>query len=104
MYMEIMNNEVVTKLADEEKVFKDSEIVLKNRKLLTISGIEKVYEANEAKVQLRAAGSNLLILGENLSVDKLSVQDGFIEISGNICDIKFNSYSGRNGFLKKIFK
>ncbi|NCB48469.1 MAG: hypothetical protein EOM55_02450 [Clostridia bacterium] len=104
MFMEISNSEVVTKQIDEEKIFKESEIVLKNRKLLTISGVEKVYEANEAKVQLRVAGSNLLILGEKLSVDKLSVQDGIIEISGIVCDIRFNSYSGKSGFFKKIFK
>ncbi len=102
--MEIMNKEVVSKLSDEEKVFKESEINLKNRKLLTITGVEKVYEANGSKVQLRVAGSNLLILGDNLSVDKLSVQDGTIVISGDICDLKFNAYNSKNGFLKKIFK
>jgi len=102
--MEILNKEVKTKQTEEEKEFKESEIVLKNRKSLAISGVEKVYEANEAKVQLRVAGSNLLILGEKLSVDKLSVQDGTIEISGVVCDLKFNSNGGKNGFLKKIFK
>jgi sporulation protein YabP len=100
--MEILNKEVKAKQTDEEKIFTDSEIVLKNRKSLTISGVEKVYEANETKIQMRVAGCDLLVVGETLSVDKLSVEDGTIEISGTVNDLKF--VSGKNSFLKRIFK
>lgn len=101
--MEISNKEVKTNQKEDEKVFNESEIVLKNRKQLNISGVEKVYEANASKVQLRTSGSNLMILGENLSVERLSVEEGVIEISGLVCELKFNSNGGKN-FLKKIFK
>lgn len=101
--MEISNKEVKTNQKEDERVFNESQIVLKNRKQLNISGVEKVYEANASKVQLRTSGSNLMILGENLSVERLSVEEGMVEISGLICELKFNSNGGKN-FLKKIFK
>lgn len=104
MFMEILNKEVKILQEGEEKEFKESEIVLKNRKLLTISGVERVYEANETKIQLRVSASNLLILGDKLSVDRLNVQDGTIEISGLICDLKFNANGTKNSFFKKIFR
>lgn len=101
--MEIANKEIKTTQKEEERVFSESQIVLKNRKQLNISGVEKVYEANASKIQLRASASNLMILGENLSVERLSVEEGVIEISGLVCEFKFNSEGSKN-FLKKIFK
>lgn len=100
--MEI-NKEIKSTQTEKEIEFKDSELVLKNRKLLNISGVEKVYEANEGKIQLCVAGMNLIICGEQLSVERLNVADGTIEISGNIFEIKYNANGSKN-FLKKIFK
>lgn len=90
-------------MEEKEKSFKESLITLSNRKNLTVTGVEKVYEATENRVQLRVSGSNFMILGESLALGKLDIDRGQVEIDGNIREMKFNDGGGKS-FLKRIFK
>lgn len=87
---------------EQEATFTSSELKLANRKLLNISGVEKVYESNGQKFQLKVAGANMCVLGENLTIIKLDVQSGIIEVGGTINEIKY--LDSKQNFLKKIFK
>ena len=83
--MEILKNEN----ASTEKTFETSTLTLKNRSELDITGVEKVYEATQQKFQIKAAGQNIVILGSNLSVTQLNVDEGLIKITGEVTDIKY---------------
>ena len=87
-----------------EKTFIESQVVLTNRAKLTLSGVEKVYETNENKIQLKVSGSNLLILGENLNIAKLDVEAGNVSIEGKINELKYFSNESKGNLFKKIFK
>ncbi len=88
-----------------EKSFLNSDLILKNTTNLSITGVEKVYESNEKKLQLKVAGKNMIICGENLSISKLDVDKGEIEANGEISEIRYIEKSRENtNFFKKIFK
>ncbi|MBR4003306.1 MAG: YabP/YqfC family sporulation protein [Clostridia bacterium] len=87
-----------------EKTFNESQLVLKNRINLTLSGVEKVYETNENKIQLKVSNSNLLITGENLNISRLDVESGNVSVEGKINELKYLSNEGKGNIFKKLFK
>ena len=87
-----------------EKTFNESQLVLKNRINLTLSGLEKVYETNENKIQLKVSNSNLLITGENLNISRLDVESGNVSVEGKINELKYLSNEGKGNIFKKLFK
>ena len=90
---------------NEEKSFINNNLLLENRKLLKLTGVEKVFETNETKIQVKVSGNLLTILGSALSVEKLDVNSGILEISGEINELKFsNKPFEKTNFIKKIFK
>ena len=99
--MEILQNGAKK---EQEKVFDSSELKLVNRQNLTLTGIEKVYETNTNKLQVKVAGTNLLVIGENLSVTRLDVSSGIVEVNGIINEMKFFSNNNKGNFFKRIFK
>lgn len=93
------------KVKEESKTFNESNLLLENRKYLKLTGVEKIFETNENKLILKVAGSNLLILGNNLSVEKLDVNSGLLEINGEINELKYSAQpQNKTSFIKKIFK
>ena len=89
---------------NQEKSFSQSQVLLINRKTLSITGVEKVYETNENKVQLKVSGLNMQILGTGLNIAKLDVEAGEIQIDGTTNEIKYLTTEVKGGFFKKIFK
>lgn len=92
------------KIKEEVKTFSDSELNIKNRNFLSLTGVEKVFETNENKVQVKVAGSNLVVFGSNLSVEKLDVNSGVLQISGQINELKYLESLNKTNFIKKIFR
>lgn len=98
--------EIVETLKDEvqEKSFSESQVTLLNRQTLTITGVEKVYETNENKIQLKVSNSNLLINGEGLNISRLDVETGVVQINGIINELKYTTAESKGNIFKKIFK
>ena len=98
--------EIVETLKEEtsEKNFSESQVTLLNRATLTITGVEKVYETNENKVQLKVSNSNLLINGEGLNISRLDVETGVVQINGKINELKYTTAESKGNIFKKIFK
>ena len=89
---------------EEEKRFDESQITLYNRKMMGLSGVEKVYETNGNRIQLRVSGDNLMILGQNLNISRLDVEKGVIDIEGQVDELKFTTGETKGNFFKKMFK
>lgn len=83
---------------------KDSKVVLLNRKILIISGIEKVLTVSESSISLLLNGSTMNVFGENMEVKKLDVEQGLLEVEGRINNIKYLGVKEKIGFFKRIFK
>ena len=64
-------------------------ITLKDRSKLVISGVEHIYSFNDKKVEIRTCAGEMSIEGENLDMDKLSLDENVISIEGNINSIVY---------------
>jgi len=90
--------------APVEKSFTESQLTMQNRTNLSITGVERVYETNENKIQLKVAGDNLLICGQDLNIARLDVDSGVVTIDGTVGEIKYISNDNKGNFFKKLFK
>ena len=100
-----MENENTKTKEQSQKKFDNSDVVLRNRNNLSLSGLESVYEVNQTRLQLLVAGSNMVVVGEELSVTKLDVESGIIEVTGVINSITYTGEALKNkNIFKRIFK
>ncbi|MBO4412432.1 MAG: hypothetical protein J5779_00230 [Clostridia bacterium] len=82
----------------------ENKITLINRKNLNLFGISKVFAINEDSAQLQIDNSILTILGKNMEVKKLDIENGILELEGLINAIKYTDKKEKTSFIKKIFK
>ncbi len=87
-----------------EKTFSSSIVNMQNRNILSITGVEKVFETTPKNALLRVAGVNTNIVGDNLNISKLDVETGVIELNGLITEIKYSVANSKENIFKKLFK
>lgn len=88
----------------ENKIFKDSLLALTNQSSLSLTGVEKVIEASEKQLILEVAGTMLIVDGNNMSVQKLDIENGLLEIKGYVNALKYQNKKEKINFIKRIFK
>ena len=72
---------------------------------MTISGIEHIYSFNDKKVEIRTCAGEMSIEGENLDMDKLSLDENVISIEGTINSIVYSKErKPQESFIKRLFK
>ena len=57
-------------------------IILENRKKMTLTGVEEVISFDDEKILLNTKLGALTIKGQNLKMNKLDVQNGDVMING----------------------
>lgn len=87
-----------------ENAVKESVLNLQNRKVLSLSGVEKVCSINETQAKIEVAGSTLFIFGKEMKMKKLSVDEGEVVIEGEFDAFKFGSQKEKGNFFKRLFK
>lgn len=95
--------ENVTNIINDKK-FTTSKIVLDNRKRATINGVEKALSSNEGCVILKVSGTNLVVMGRGLHIEKLDVESGVVEMEGEFDSFKFAASAKPGNVFKRIFK
>lgn len=97
-----MEKKVENKIEDPK-----SNIILENRKKLTLTGAEEVISFDDEKILLNTKLGFLTIKGSELKMNKLDVQNGDLIIVGNISSIV---YSGKElkrekeNIISRLFK
>ena len=102
-----MEKELDKKETVATKKFDNSDLVLRNRNNLSLTGLEQVFEVTPSRVQLMVAGSVLAVAGDNMNVTKLDVESGVIEIMGDILSLTYSQSAikgGQKGLFKRLFK
>lgn len=82
-------------------------IVLENREKLNISGVLDVLSFDDQIVILETELGLLTVKGENLRINKLSLDTSEVTIDGTIYQLAYSekdSMEKGEGFLGKIFK
>lgn len=104
--MENEKNDKIEKTSVKEKTpEKDSshQILLQNRKSLTMTGITRVDSTNESGISVMIGDTPLEILGNNIHIAKLDVEKGIVELTGEITTIRYDQKTKKN-FVKRLFK
>ena len=85
--------------------FKNQNIVLEDREIMSISGVEQVESFDENKIILSTIKGGISIKGEDLNISNLNLEDGKVKVSGLINGMEYFSKEGApKGILGKIFK
>lgn len=82
-------------------------LILENRGKLSISGVNDVLSFDDQVVILETELGLLTVKGENLRINKLSIDTLEVIIEGNISCLAYsesNSNKSSGGFFGKIFK
>ena len=84
--------------------FSSSEIRMKDREHIDISGVEEVISYDENGLCLTVGGSRLTVDGENIHVSSLNVEEGRIVADGRIRSLSYEDSLQGGGFLSGLFK
>ncbi len=90
---------------DNEIIKRPNNIILENRKKLSVSGVKDVGSFDEHTVVAFTDLGELTVRGEKLHIDRLSVETGELTVSGNVNGFVYTDDRGRSGgFFGRILK
>ncbi len=78
------------------------DLTLTDRRLLKVTGVEAVNEFDDKNVILKLADGSLLVQGTGMTVSKLNVDSGEVEIEGLVSLIRYQNK--KENLLKRILK
>ena len=77
---------------------------LTGRERLTVSGVEDVERFDETGIVMSTSAGTLVITGEDLHIDKLSLDGGELHVDGRVDAISYEDGGGaRGGFFSRLF-
>jgi sporulation protein YabP len=87
---------------------KKHSIMLEDRNSLSVSGVKDIYNFDENKVALETSLGTLTVTGEGLQINKLSIDDGNLQVKGNITSCIYSESrelkDRGKGILARMFK
>jgi len=83
-------------------------LIMENRRKLSVSGVEDVESFDEESIILYTEAGLLTIKGNELHINKLSVESGEVAIEGEIDSVVYSDADSSKGsgigLLGKLFK
>lgn len=77
---------------------------LNGRSHLTVTGVEDVDRFDENEIVMTTDQGVLVVTGENLHIDKLSLDGGELHVDGHIDTLGYEDAPGqRGGLLTRLF-
>lgn len=93
---------------EEQRMVKNHKLVVNNRKTSMVTGVLDVLSFDLNEILLETEQGMLMVKGTDLHVNRLSVEKGEVDLSGNIDSIAYSAVSqtGKQSesFLAKLFK
>jgi len=99
-------------MIDEKRFIKNNaketvhNIIMENRKKVSISGVDDVDSFDDDAVTLYTQGGMLSVKGENLHINKLSLESGEVIVEGEIVSLLYtDDVKEKHGsILSKLFR
>ena len=80
-------------------------VVIEDRKSLTVSGAEAVERFDENTIVLSTSRGAMVVAGENLHIEKLSLDGGDLKVDGDIDSVSYEEENvARGGFLSRLLR
>ena len=80
------------------------ELRMDNRARLSISGVKEVESFDESVVVLKTVRGLLVIRGEGLQLQALSIDGGQVSVHGSIDSLTYEEEQKTAGFFKRLFR
>lgn len=78
-------------------------IILEGRKKLNVTGVDEVLSFDENLVVMDTGLGELLVRGEELRVERLSVETGDLTILGHVAEMSYRDKRPRSGLWERLF-
>ena len=78
-------------------------LTLVDRKRLSLTGVEDVDCFNEQLVVLRTSQGTLTVAGAGLNLSALSLEDGRVEVEGEVDALEYSGGRKKGGLLGRLF-
>lgn len=94
-------------MSDEKNVpFKTHNIIMENRKKLSVSGVTDVDNFDEKEILLYTQIGELTVTGKNLHINLVSIETGEMSIEGDIWSLIYGDKDrkGPVSLLGKLFR
>lgn len=81
-------------------------VVIEERKSLTVSGVEDVERFDETTIVLSTSKGTMVVTGENLHIEKLSLDGGDLKVEGDVDAVTYedDSSGARGGFFARLLR
>jgi len=80
-------------------------VILEDRRQLCVTGVEEVESFDENTIALETDKGFLIVRGEELHIEQLSLDGGELRVDGLVDSITYEESSGtRSGFLSRFFR
>ena len=81
-------------------------VVIEERKSLSVSGVEDVERFDENTIVLSTSKGAMVVSGENLHIEKLSLDGGDLKVEGDIDSVSYedDGPAARGGFLSRLLR
>jgi sporulation protein YabP len=93
-------------MAYEEKakmVQRPHNIILEGRTHLSVSGVEDVESFDENEIVMHTTKGNLIVQGEGLHIEKLSIDTGELTVTGMVTDLSYEKVSQGGSVWSRLF-
>lgn len=85
-------------------VKKPHNITMESRKKLSISGVEDVENFDEHEIVMLTSEGNLIIRGEDLTVSRLNVESGDLNVQGLVTELRYEEVAPSGSLWSKLFR
>lgn len=83
----------------------DHHVILEGRASLSVSGVEEVESFDENTIIMNTCKGTLVVRGEELHIEKLSLDGGDLKVEGSVDSLTYEDDGGeRGGFLSRLFR
>ncbi len=87
----------------EELQVMSHHLLLEDREHLTVSGVEEVESFDENTIVMDTAQGTLIIRGEGLHIEKLSLDGGDLKVEGMVESLAYEeSRRSKGGFFSRL--
>lgn len=83
---------------------KPHNIILEDRERLSVSGVEDVESFDERQIIMRTSKGNLILRGNDLHIDKLSLETGELTVTGLIVELGYEETASGGSLWSRLFK
>lgn len=98
-----MSYDDATPSGKKKTISKPHNITMEDRARLTVSGVEDVESFDEREIVMRTSAGTLVITGADLSVSRLSVDTGDVNVQGLVTALCYEEAVDKRSLWARLF-